>query len=269
MNKNIEKLYKAYASIIELRVETPLNNFFTLEEGTAGYSVAESIRLLSPINPKISLQGFKSIGKSVAYFLQDFQIGPIVGICEQEGYLYNPNGINVKKLLEAQKQSTNFYDSTNIFDDPKYQWIPRFRQESEERFLCRFLSHSNPDIFSPCAKKYSITKRVIDTLYSPSTQRFIICGANNAFASGQTREYALKKNIITIPEWITNSGNAILFMEALKFNGWNQDSPNKVLKTIRIYIEQFLKESQKQEPDILPLYEKCYLTAQSRLQKLS
>lgn len=210
------------SALLRKRLSSPVGNSFTLETCSTGYSVATAIKLLSPtLKPRILIQGFGAVGSSLNYFLHLQDIATVVGIADIDGFIVDPLGISVEDILvlsDAEKS--------------KYRWTLRLKLETDEAFLCRFLSSQTAEIFSPCATRYQLTQNVANTLldktfrHIPAYERFIISGANNAFRSEEVRILLENSGVHILPEWVSNCGNTILFMESMKEapldQNWNE-----------------------------------------------
>ena len=77
------------------RIAEDMTPSFPLSKGATGYTVVQSINLLTEMysKPRIMLQGFGDVGSSVAYFIGEEQKAVIVGISGVDGFIYDPNGL--------------------------------------------------------------------------------------------------------------------------------------------------------------------------------
>lgn len=221
---------------------------FTLAEGATGYSVAQVIGMLYREKfPRVFIQGFGCVGRSVAYFLQEMNIGLVVGISDADGVLYHNDGIDCVELLDT------FYTSSALGTKSIDQWADsslkkkyhyhRRIQDNDEAFTIESLDGKNIDVFSPCAMRYAITKGVIDSMAAQFKNLFIVPGANNVFDSSITATDAERKNIYCFPEWISNCGNALLYEELLSLHAMPQDPVAHCKEAIRTGIDSFIIES--------------------------
>ncbi len=201
------------------RLFFPENELFTIEQVITGYSLFKiletEIKKTNP-KPKIIIQGFGKVAKAFCYWIQSTY--EIVGICERDWFIYNPQGIHIAPLLSLEIFDTHAFKSNRNFS-----FTERKPEETSEDFLLKFLNHTQGDIFCPCAVRYSITKKILNALishtfvHSSLNSPLIISGANNVFEEKQLITKAFKNNITVFPEWLTNSGSALLFLEALKY----------------------------------------------------
>ncbi|AIK95728.1 Glu/Leu/Phe/Val dehydrogenase dimerization domain-containing protein [Candidatus Odyssella acanthamoebae] len=204
----------------------PENDFFTVEQTITGYSLFKTIETgvkVKNTKPKLIIQGLGKVARAFCYWAQSAY--DIVGICERDWYIYNPEGIDIDPLLSLD------LDTYLLASPQALHFTKRKLGESSEEFLLQFLSQVQGDIFCPCATRYTITEKVLKALISNTlansslSSPFIISGANDVFREKNLITEAFKNNVTVLPEWLSNSGSAILFMEALKYQDpltqWN------------------------------------------------
>lgn len=236
INPSIEKFYK--------NLQHLENNYFTIDQAITGFSVFKTMELFIKSNmrkPRIIVQGFGKVGKAFCYYAKNKY--NIVGICDKDWYIYNSSGIDIECLIKSIPSLSDTAD--------KFDYILRCKLESSEDFLNRFLRNIKADIFCPCAIRYCITENILKTLvsntFSDNRQEnaYIISGANDVFKERKLIRQAFEENITVIPEWLSNSGSALLFMEALK----KQNIENKWNDYIKQHVENriftFVKEAEK------------------------
>ncbi len=263
------------------KISYKVDDFAKLSECATGYGVACSIKWLNKSSsPRIIIQGFGAVGSSLAYFINKQGIGKVVGIIERDCYIYSDQGIDLTKLFNASCNDSsqagthsNLYNilQKNILPDHIVNFVKT--KIDEEEYFCNFLALQTADIVVPCAKRYSITSKVLGVLKdltfsvtnSSVQTNWIICGANNAFAEENLIEQALKEHIYTIPAWVSNSGNATLFVESLKVDKipdaftWTQT----ILEKIQDKVDSFLVCSMEHcDNNKNLLYTSCYLVAE-------
>lgn len=253
------------------RLSSCVGEKFTLETCSTGYSVATAIELLTPkLKPRVLIQGFGTVGSSLCYFLNVHQSATLVGIADIDGFIYHPEGISIENLRAKNgcERGLSLLDE----DKAKYHWTPRLNSETDEEFLCRFLASQPAEIFSPCATRYQITENVSKTLLHKTfsevkaSQRFIVSGANNAFQVESARTLLENSGMQVLPEWVSNSGNTILFMESMKeypekFD-WNEHVFNSIHKQIKSFIGRDITNNHQSTNG---LYENCSRLAVQRL----
>lgn len=214
------------------------NEFFTIEEAITGFGVYHTIKELENIKknkPKMIVQGFGKVGRSLCFYAA--KQANIVGICEKEWFICQAEGINIEKLLAVKDD----LDKLKSFNPTL-----RNQNESSEAFLIRFLQEVNADLFCPCASRYIITDRVMSTLIDHTfsgKNGAIVAGANNIFKNTGLIDFAFEKNVLILPEWLSNAGAAILYMEALKYQHPEKDWINHIKMQVIERIKGFLSEA--------------------------
>jgi glutamate dehydrogenase (NAD(P)+) len=247
------------------RIREKINPIFPLSESATGYSVAKCIDILVPKEAKIVIQGFGAVGKSLAYFIQTKGLGKIVGITESNGFIYHEEGIDIAALFAQQNDDsipgTPLSDMLNEEARRRYNWTDRGAEEVNEDYLVRFLNHVQADVFCPCATRYQITGKVVQTLlnttFAGSAAPFIISGANNIYDNTGTFEAVEASPIETIPEWVSNCGNALLFMESLKSQENGRAWVDAFLAEVKVRLETFFASLHELDAS-LSLHRKCY-----------
>jgi glutamate dehydrogenase (NAD(P)+) len=231
---------------------------FPISHSITGYSIARTLSILmsSPEKPKILIQGFGKVGKGLAFHLKDDAV--IVGICERDWAVYHQDGLDSQALLKNQI--------------PEGAWIRPSSQSSND-FLTQFLMTARSDVFCPCAVRYSVTPTILECLrgytFSQSTfgDGFIIAGSNNIFSKANLEDVAQEFGIAIVPEWISNVGSALLFMEALKYQGDPNHWPTFIKKEVNDRIRSFLNTAKRMaEEKSLSLYAACTKLACEKIQ---
>jgi glutamate dehydrogenase (NAD(P)+) len=236
------------ASAITRRITEPWNEYFSLGEAATGHSVAESIRLVTTGlvttgRPRVAIQGFGTVGASLAHFLTASGIGTVVGVCEQDGWLSHPDGIDVPTLLRWRGALAGrrpaFAEFAEMGLPAGWQWTPRKPGQSDEDLFTQFVAAIQPDVLSPCARRYAVTEPVLRALVRGGG-RTVICGANNAFSSPDIAGDHQRRGLVTLPEWASNAGTAILFAEVLKVADWDNRSAGRIFAAITTRIAEFV-----------------------------
>ncbi|KAF5025562.1 hypothetical protein F66182_2370 [Fusarium sp. NRRL 66182] len=215
---------------------------WSLEEYCVGYVMATTLKqLLIDAKPdlvgqvRLVMQGFGCVGATFALAAHQLGIGRVVGISSQYGFLIDNNGIDCAAIDKARRLAARG-DSSQGFDPRSFEaglgqaelqsdrYTPREAASTEEKHLGNFLARCRGEVFVPCAQRYVLTPSAVSTLaretfaHAPIGARFIIAGANNVFSSKNSLKDALRQldtaSICMLPEWVTNSGTANLFMRA-------------------------------------------------------
>ena len=230
------------------RMTKPMTPYFTLAEGATGYSAARVIGMVCREKfPRVFIQGFGSVGRSLAYFLQEMNIGKVVGISDAEGVLHDEEGIDCMELLDAFRASPehevkSIHHCIHPSLKKRYHYQKRMHDD-DEAYIIESLCEKNIDVLSPCAARYIISPKVIDSIAAQSGKLLIVAGANNVFDSPHTTTKSVAKNIYCFPEWISNCGNALLYEELLSLPEMPEDYVAHVKETIGKGIDSFINES--------------------------
>lgn len=166
----------------------PLDNL-----GATGFGLAECAEIACPYaniqlrDSKAAIQGFGSVGKAAAQFLSEKGV-IIVAVSDTKGSIYNPDGLNVKGLIDAKENTGSVinYKKADI-------------KKCEELFL------TECDMLIPAATPDVISKDNVDGIKT----KLILQGANIPIT--REAEYILhKKGILSVPDFIANAGGVIM-----------------------------------------------------------
>src|SRR5690606_38131264 len=145
---------------------------------------------------KVIVQGLGNVGYNAAKVLMEFG-AIIVGVCEYDGALYNPDGLDPDAILEHRKNTgsiLNFKKATQQFV------VPAVGLELE----C--------DILVPAALENQLTEENIDRIKA----KIIAEGANGPTTPGAEAAF-VKKGGIIIPDMYCNAGGVtVSYFEWLK-----------------------------------------------------
>lgn len=147
-------------------------------------------------NKKVIVQGLGNVGYHAAKMLQEFG-GIIVGVCEFDGSLYHPDGLDVDDVLEHRKQTgkiLGYPKALKEFSDPS--------QGLEQP--C--------DILVPAALENQITEKNIGRIQA----KIIAEGANGPTTPAAENMFVARGGLI-IPDMYCNSGGVtVSYFEWLK-----------------------------------------------------
>lgn len=258
------------SSYIFSRMMTPMTKYFTLAEGATGYSVAQVIaEIFKHKSPRVFIQGFGTVGRSVAYFIQQWNIGKVVAICDIDGVIYRDDGIDCIELLESwflsdAKSRGGMNQWLNSGLKAKYNFFKRDKSD-DESYFDEALSKIEFDVLSPCAHRYAITESIVNSLTEANQIKYVIAGSNNVFDSSETRERAIEKGMRCIPEWISNCGAAILYEELLAIQHMPTNAKSYFQHIIRANILSFLNECELEKHSYEHWHKIFIQTANSRM----
>jgi hypothetical protein len=196
---------------------------------------------------------------SSAHYIKELGIGKVVAISSQFGYYIEQDGIDVDRIC-TQRQATLASDPSL---DPKIletgltptqlessAYHARLAGSTDDEHLRTFLSDTQADVFAPCAGRYVISPAVLETLAKrtfagvPANERFIIAGANNVLDLSRDESSWLAAldaiGVSMLPEWISNSGTASVFMRACS-GSFTLDRPDALLVACGQDVELFLE----------------------------
>ncbi|PWN31091.1 hypothetical protein BDZ90DRAFT_34855 [Jaminaea rosea] len=210
---------------------------WSLEEYSVGYVMAVTLkRMLEKTDPaligraRLVVQGFGCVGATFAQAAQELGLGRIVGISSQYGFLCDNSGIDVAAINKARRSSPDTTVDPNSLEaglTAQQRALPTYTRRktasTDEDHLVSFLTSARADVFVPCACRYILTPKVTAALVShtfsdlcANAQRYVVAGANNVFPATAQRSACLAKldeaGITMMPEWVSNSGTANLFM---------------------------------------------------------
>lgn len=247
------------------KISAKIDDLFDLSESATGYGVYRAMKALQNKlllrDCKIIIQGFGSVGSSLAYLIEKYNLGKVVGIIERDCFVYNDAGIDINNLIKAaqKKQSEESYLFLCCTNTKQKGFFVRDPDTSMQEFLVKFLSAASADCFIPCVARYQITTEVLDMLlektFAGKKSPCIISGTNEPFSKSATINRR-KELVNTIPSWISNCGNVILFVEPIKTVTIQSDWVDSVFYKTENYINDLLHRAST--PKRLNLYESCY-----------
>ena len=172
----------------------------------------------NPKDTKIAIQGFGNVG-SVAAELLEKQGCKIVAVSDVSGGLYNPDGIDVKKLI-------NF-----VYGSQKRRLLQNY--DGYEKIGNEELLELDVDVLIPAALENQITSDNVDKIKA----KIIVEGANGPVTKNADDVLA-EKGITIVPDILANSGGVIVsyfeWVQSIQSFFWDIDEVNKNLKKILI-----------------------------------
>ena len=167
-----------------------------------------------PLNTaRVAVQGFGNVGATAVKLLA--QIGcQIIGISDSKGGIFNPNGLDVPKVVRHKKETGSVIDSKDA-----------------ENITNAELLELDCDILIPAALENQIHQR-----NAPSVKaRMIVEGAN-----GPTTYEAAKilsdKRIFVVPDILANAGGLVVsyfeWVQDLQSFFWSEEEVNNQLRRV-------------------------------------
>jgi glutamate dehydrogenase (NAD(P)+) len=151
---------------------------------------------LTPSKTRVIIQGFGNVGTHSAYFLA--QLGClIIGVSDSSGGIFNPNGLNIKNVLEFKDSGGKLHDYSVNCDNV-----------SNEEIL-----ELEADLLVPAALESQITKMNASSIQA----KIIIEGANGPTTPEADRILG-DKGVLVIPDILANAGGV-----TVSYFEWVQD----------------------------------------------
>ena len=176
---------------------TGLGVYFGISEALDQAEDMKKLKLGTGIKDKrVIVQGLGNVGYHAAKFIQERGRAIIVGIAEQEGGIYNPDGLDVVSVFQHRQ------GSGSILNYPGAENVPNSKELLE--FEC--------DILIPAALENQITAENADRIQAP-----IIAEAANGPVDFEAEEILLKKGKFIIPDVYLNAGGVtVSYFEWIK-----------------------------------------------------
>jgi len=253
-------------------------NRFCVDLFATVYSIITCFKELSLAHLDTIIQGWGVVGRNIGYLLHKEKLARVKGIIEKDYFLYEESGLNTPDLLDLStscmndgKLNLNSYLSK--VREKGYSVKERSTHQSSEDFLIECLE-MQADLFCPCANRYAITKKLASCLlnktFKGKDNRWIISGANNIFHNEAVVQVLEKSGINLLPEWISSSGNTLLYNEILKRQHPERGTPEHLLSIVKHRIKDFLNEAlQKKSRSAVSLYRACYTLIDERIEEKS
>ncbi len=167
--------------------------------GFGGYIILREYLKLQPITynllPTIAIQGFGNVGANISRIL--FEKGfRIVAISDSKGALYDPDGIDIKKVMETKER-------TGIIDRAVCYSLGA-SQEPCKVFTNEELLLLPVDILIPAALEDVITEENAEKI-----QAKIILEMANGPVTREADEILARRGVEIIPDILANSGGVV------------------------------------------------------------
>jgi glutamate dehydrogenase/leucine dehydrogenase len=195
-DEDVGKIYK-YAGMSQMApsgLTLKEKEGMPLEDHLTGYGVVVAARVASqqiklPMkDTTVAIEGFGKVGGGVARYMARSG-AKVVALSTIEGAIYNPNGIDVEKMLTMRKK----YGDKVVLEYKDAKPIKK-----EELFTLPV------DILVPGARPYVINKKNAGKIKA----KLISSGANIP-VTDEAEKILLNRGIVVIPDFISNSGGVI------------------------------------------------------------
>jgi glutamate dehydrogenase/leucine dehydrogenase len=169
----------------------------SLEYYTTSYGVFNSVLAACDVQRKklsgatAAVEGFGKVGTGVAFFLKEAG-ARVVAVSTLHGALYDPNGLDVEKLIQLRKRYGDklvmHYSKAQTMKKEKIHFLP-------------------VDILVPGARPHVITEKNVKKVQA----RIIASAANNPI-SDAAEKILFQRDVAVVPDFISNAGGTIFAM---------------------------------------------------------
>jgi glutamate dehydrogenase (NAD(P)+) len=175
---------------------------------------------------RLAIQGFGAVGKNAARFLVD-QGAVLVGAADSQGSVYDPDGLDVSKLIRLKDAGKS------VVDYPEGEKMDR---DAIVGFDC--------DIWIPAARPDVVNEDNMQHLKA----KLVVEGANIPVTAG-AEKYLYDRGVLCVPDFIANSGGVIC--AAMEYRGKIESEALEVIRDkVRTNTRLILEESRSKK--ILP-----------------
>lgn len=203
----------------------PLGKGGSEGRGTAtaqgGFFVFEALKkeLNLPEKCKVAIQGFGNAG-SYAALIWEKAGHSIVAISDSKGGIYNPNGINIEKLMEYKKNNGSIAN------------FPESKNTTNEELL-----ETECDLLIPAAFENQITDQNANKIRAKA-----ILELANGPITPEADEILFKKGVPIVPDILANSGGV-----TVSYFEWDQNLKNEHWSEKEVFdkLQPLLEDSSK------------------------
>lgn len=192
-----------------------------------GYGVVESVKIACEFagidfsQATMAIQGFGAVGKGVAKFAHEMG-ATVVAVSDISGALYDPQGLDIPKLIRTVQESGK------VIDYEKECIIPL----GEELFL-------PVDVLVPAAKG-----DVIDEAHARKIKAKIVAEGANFATSAGAQKVLHDRRILFVPDFIANAGGVIsAYIELINGTSYEafESTKEKIRRNTKEMFEKALK----------------------------
>ncbi len=137
----------------------------------------------------VAIQGFGNVGQYAAKYLKEWG-AIIVAVSDSKGGVYNPNGLDVEKLIEVKKKTRS---------------VINYEGEGVKKITNEELLELPVDILIPAATEDVITSKNVENIKA----KVISEGANGP-TTPEADEVLHKKGVIVVPDILANAGGVTM-----------------------------------------------------------
>ena len=162
---------------------------------------------------RVAVQGFGSVGSSLARFLHE-EGATVVAVSDSRGGLYNPKGIDVPAAV-AHKAETGTLEGLKDAE----------RITNEELLAC------DCDLLAPCALEQAITEENADRVRAR-----IVCEGANGPVTPAADAILEDRGVLVLPDVLANAGGVVVsyfeWVQGLQEYFWKEAEVNAKLNDI-------------------------------------
>ncbi len=201
----------------------------------------------------VAIQGFGKVGSHTAEFLAE-KGSKIVGVTTVEGGLFNPDGLDVPKLLDHVRSKRPFLE----FEDKNVEYVPNMEKANNQLFSL------DVDVLIPAAMENQITKNNANDIEA----KIIVEGANGP-TTPRADEILIDRGIQVIPDILANAGGVTVsyfeYVQSLQAFFWSEQDVNVQLR--ELMLKAFDEVVSIHEKEKVDLRTAAYILAVKRVAK--
>lgn len=198
------------------------------EFGSTGFGVAHATVVaikhlkLDIKDTNIAVEGFGNVGSFAVKYLSELGAN-IVAVSDSKGVVYDPEGLDVKKLFEVKKETSSVvnYSGGQVLPNKDIFELP-------------------VDVLIPSALSDVVNKTNVDNIKTK-----IVVEAANIPMSVEMERILHKKGVLVVPDFVANAGGVI--SSYAEYKGYHpKDMFRIVERKIRRNVKSVLNKSKKE-----------------------
>ncbi|MEM2984564.1 MAG: Glu/Leu/Phe/Val dehydrogenase [Candidatus Jordarchaeaceae archaeon] len=201
----------------------------------------------------VAIQGFGKVGSYAAQFLAEKGC-KIVGVTTVEGGLFNPDGIDIIKLLSHVREKKPFAE----YKEKNLEYVPDLEKANKQ------LISLDVDVLIPAAMENQITHENAGDIEA----KIIVEGAN-APTTPKADEILIERGIPVIPDILANAGGVVVsyfeWVMSLQAFLWSEREVNVRLRDLMLKAYESVSSIHKKMK--VDLRTAAYILAVSRVAK--
>jgi glutamate dehydrogenase (NAD(P)+) len=201
----------------------------------------------------IAIQGFGKVGSYTAQFLNEKEC-KVVGVTSMDGGLFDPDGLDIPKLLEHTRLEKPFSE----FDGKNTEHVSNVDKANKQ------LISLNVDVLIPAAMENQITPENAGDVEA----KVIVEGANGP-TTPKADEILIDRGIPVVPDILANAGGVMVsyfeWVQSLQSYLWSEKEVNERLRDLMLKAyDDVLAIQQKEKVDLRTA---AYILAVKRIAK--